>query len=63
VPTQHALPSARRELDLVIAPAETPAVIRERSRRYTEIFSHDCFAGCEKDPHVTASTATTSVSE
>jgi len=50
---------ARRELDLVIAPAETPTVIHERHRRYTEVFSHGAFAGCEKTPAASASTATT----
>jgi phage head maturation protease len=41
---------ALRELDLVIAPAEVPATIYERSRSYTEVFSHGAFAGCETNP-------------
>jgi HK97 family phage prohead protease len=48
--TAVSVSSARRELDLIIAPAETPTVIFERGERSTEVFSHGAFAGCEKDP-------------
>lgn len=41
---------ARRELDLLIMPAEIPAVIYERDRSYTEVFSHGAFRGIEHDP-------------
>lgn len=41
---------ARRELDVVIAPAETPTEIQEPGRRYTEVMSHGAFAGCEHEP-------------
>jgi len=37
----------RRELDLLIVPAERPTRIHERSRSYTEVFSHGAFSGCD----------------
>jgi HK97 family phage prohead protease len=41
---------ARRELDLLIAPAERPTTIYEPGRSYTEVFSHGAFAGAERNP-------------
>jgi HK97 family phage prohead protease len=41
---------ARRELDLLIAPAERPATIHERGRSYLEVFAHGAFEGCQRDP-------------
>jgi hypothetical protein len=39
---------AKRELDLVISPAETPAMIYERTRAYVETFDHGAFADCPR---------------
>jgi hypothetical protein len=36
---------ARRELDLLIAPAEVPATIYERGRSFVETFAHGAFDG------------------
>jgi HK97 family phage prohead protease len=41
---------SRRELDLIVAPAESPTAIRDRSGTYVETFAHGCFAGCENNP-------------
>jgi HK97 family phage prohead protease len=41
---------AKRELDLLIAPAERPTTIYDRGRSYTEVFSHGAFAGAEQSP-------------
>jgi HK97 family phage prohead protease len=38
---------ARRELDLIVAPAESPATIHERGRSYVETFAHGAFHGVD----------------
>jgi hypothetical protein len=49
---------ARRELDLVIAPAETPTVIYERSKRYTEVFTTAASPAPNATPAASGSTET-----
>jgi Caudovirus prohead serine protease len=40
----------RREVDLLIAPAETPSLIHERGRQFLETYAHGCFSGAEQQP-------------
>lgn len=42
--------ASRRELEVLIAPAEQPAEIFERGRSYVEVFAFGAFDGVEKHP-------------
>jgi phage head maturation protease len=41
---------SRRQITLLVAPAEVPSLVTERHRTFWETFSHGCFRGAEADP-------------